>query len=87
MGLSRAGSCPPLLKTIPAVHGPALSRLKWNGRFFPALGAGGAGFDPLRALAAQHLTTLRLAWFATLRLVLESFVGVEHLLANCKNEF
>ena len=56
--LSRAGGGAPLLKTLPTVNRPPLSRLKGHGRLFPTLGACGRGLDPMVALPVQSLTPL-----------------------------
>jgi len=81
-----AGGNPPLLETLPAIHWPALSRLKWNGRFLTTLSAGGRGFHPMVGLAVQGLTPLRLAGAAALGFILEALVGVEELLPGCEDK-
>ena len=81
-----AGGNPPLLETLAAIHWPALSRLKWDGRFFATLSAGGRGFHPMVGLAVQGLTPLRLASAATLGFILEALVGVKELLPGSEDK-
>jgi len=84
--LSRAGRDSSLLKALPTVHWPALSRLKRNGRFFSALRARSRRFDPVVGLPVQGLIPLRFANPATLWFVLESLVGIEKLFPGSENE-
>jgi len=81
-----AGGNPPLLETLPAIHWPALGRLKGNGRLFTTLSAGGRGFHPVVGLAVQGLTPLRLARAAALGLILEALVGVKELLPGSEDK-
>jgi len=69
-----------LLKALPTIDWPALSRLKRNGRLFAALGASSGGLHPVVSLTVRGLTPLRLAISAALGFVLEALVGVEELL-------
>ena len=80
------GGNPPLLETLPAIHWPALSRLKWNSRFFATLSAGGRGFHPMVGLAVQGLTPLCLARAAALGFILEALVCVEELLPSSEDK-
>src|SRR5208283_2048972 len=54
--LSRGSCSPALLKALPTIYGPALSRLKGHCRLLTTLRARGGSFDALVALAAHHLT-------------------------------
>jgi len=83
---SRRGRGPPLLKTLPTIDRPPLSRLKGYGRLFPTLGARGSGFDPMVVLPPQCLTSLYLARLATFGFILKSLVGKEKLLTGGENE-
>jgi hypothetical protein len=75
-----------LLEALPAKHRASLRRPERNGCFFAALRAVGFRLRPHRT-AATTFGSLRFAGFATLRFVLETFVGEKHLFAGCKNEF
>ena len=81
-----AGGNPPLLETLPAIHWPALRRLKRDGRFFATLSAGGRGFHPMMGLAVQGLTPLCFARAAALGFILEALICVEELLASSEDK-
>jgi hypothetical protein len=57
-----------------------LGGLKGHRRLFATLRADRGGFNPLAALAAQHLAPLGLAGLTPLGFVSEAFVGEEELL-------
>jgi hypothetical protein len=67
-----------------------LRRLEWNRRFFTALRANGLRLDALHSrgsgCADSTLRARRLARFAPFRLVLEAFIGEEHLFAGGKDK-
>jgi hypothetical protein len=72
-----------MLETLSAQNGSSLCWLEGNRCFGAALRAGGSRFGP-GAAAARH--ALRLAGFASLRVVLELFIVKEQLLPGCENE-
>jgi len=76
----------PLLEALPAKHRAPLRRPERNGSFLAALRAIRFRLRPHRT-AAPAFGSLRLAGFATLRFVLETFVGEKHLFAGSKYEF
>jgi hypothetical protein len=78
----------PLLKALPAIHRPPLSRLKGHGRFFPALGTRRSGFVAGRAGTMSLIfSSLTLAGPTSLGFVAEPLVGVEGLFPGGKYEF
>ncbi len=83
-----------LLEAFPAKDRTPLGGPEGNCGFFPALGARGLGFGALAVAAAPAAFSAAipgippgLATFASLRFVLEAFVGVKLLFAGCENEF
>jgi len=76
----------PLLKALSAKHRASLCRPERNGRFLSTLRAVRFRFRPHRTAAPAAFGSLRLAGFATLRFVLEAFVGEKHLFARGKYE-
>jgi hypothetical protein len=78
-----------LLKAFPAEHWATLRRAERNRSFLPALRAGGFGFRPLNVVALaldRILGTFGFAILTPLGLVLEAFIGKEHLLAGGENK-
>jgi hypothetical protein len=71
----------PLLEALPAKYRAPLRRPERNGCFLAALRAVRFRFRSHRAAPAAF-GSLRLAGFATLRFVLEAFVGEKHLFAG-----
>ena len=76
----------PLLKTLPAVHWPTLRWPERNRGLLATLRAHRRGFRPPRTLTTHHLVPLCLTGFASLGLVLETFVCVKELFARGENE-
>jgi hypothetical protein len=76
----------PLLEALPAKHRAPLRRPERNGRFLAALRAICFRFRPHRTATPAAFSSFRLAGFATLRFVLETFVGEKHLFAGGKYE-
>jgi hypothetical protein len=78
----------PCLEAFPAKYQSALRRPEGHCGFLPALRARGlrlcSHLGGVSAAPATNLRALGFAAFATLRFVLESFVGEEHLFAGCK---
>src|ERR1041384_586917 len=79
----------PLLKTFAAKYRASLGGAERNSRFLAALRATGSGFGAYRraVAATSGLRALGLAGLATLRLVLETLIGEEHLFSAGKNKF
>jgi hypothetical protein len=81
-----------MLETFPAINGPSLRWLERHRRLLAALRADSLRFNALNAgrcagTAISSLRAHRFAGLAPLRLVLESLVGEEHLLAGCEHKF
>jgi len=78
-----------VLEALAAVNRAPLRRFERYRRFLPALRASGLGFDTLHTVAvpiSSSRSTVCLARFAPLGLVLETLVGEKHLLAGGENE-
>ena len=75
-----------LLEALLAVDGPSLGRLEGDRGLLPALRAGRHRLDPLPGGLSHPGVPLRLAFLATLGLVLEVLVVVEELLARGPDE-
>ena len=86
VSLSRRSGSAALLEAFPAEHRPPLSGLEWHGGLLAALRAGGGGFHPLATVIAERLAPPGLARLAAFRLVLESLVRKEELLAGSEDE-
>jgi hypothetical protein len=93
MKQSGSGDVSLLRKAFPAENRPPLRWSEWDGGFFAALGAGGAGFDTRRVVAAayilrsgEHGDALGLAGFAALGFVLKLFVVEKKLFPGGKDK-
>jgi hypothetical protein len=88
-GCARSSDRSSLLKALPAIHGTPLRRLEGDRGLFTALRADRLRFHPLRIsrIPVVPLRAICLARLAPLRLVLETLVGEEHLLAGGEDEF
>ena len=77
---------PPLLEAFAAENRAALGRPEGHRRLLTTLRTGRLGFRASGRRPAGALGTLRFAGLTTLGLVLEAFVGEEHLFASGEDE-